>query len=104
YLNCGTISLEKQLHAVVDISSIQPGDVFIKGGSPGHAVIVMDVAVNKEGKKIYLLAQSYMPAQNIHVLKNLIYKNLSPWFRTDTANPFIYTPEWNFSAKQLKRW
>jgi hypothetical protein len=104
YSYCGTISLEKQLHPVTGLTSIQPGDVLIKGGSPGHAVIVMDVAVNKEGKKLYLLAQSYMPAQNIHVLKNPVDKNLSPWYRADTDNPFIYTPEWTFSTKQLKRW
>lgn len=104
YSYCGTISLEKQLHPVKDITTIQPGDVIIKGGSPGHAVIVMDVAVNKEGKKIYLIAQSYMPAQNIHVLKDPMYKNLSPWYWADTDNPFIHTPEWTFSTKQLKRW
>lgn len=104
YAYCGTISLEKQLHAVRDVTSIQSGDVFIKGGSPGHAVIVVDVAVNKERKKIYLLAQSYMPAQNIHVLKDPIYKNRSPWYWADADNPFIYTPEWTFSSKQLKRW
>lgn len=104
YAHCGTLSLEKQLRPVADITTIQPGDVLIKGGSPGHAVIVMDMAKNKEGKKIYLLAQSYMPAQDIHVLKNPIYKDLSPWYWADTDNPFIYTPEWTFSTKQLKRW
>jgi hypothetical protein len=104
YTYCGTLSLEKQLRPVTDISTIQPGDVLIKGGSPGHAVIVLDVAKNKEGKKIYLIAQSYMPAQDIHVLKDPIYKNLSPWYWADTDNPFIYTPEWTFSTKQLKRW
>jgi hypothetical protein len=104
YAHCGTLSLEKQLHQVADYTTIQPGDVVIKGGSPGHAVIVMDVAVNNQGKKIYLLAQSYMPAQDIHVLKNPVYKNLSPWFWADADNPFIYTPEWTFSTKQLKRW
>lgn len=104
YAHCGTLSLEKQLRSVADITTIQPGDVLIKGGSPGHAVIVMDMAVNKEGKKIYLLAQSYMPAQDIHLLKNPIYKDLSPWYWADTDNPFIYTPEWTFTAKQLKRW
>lgn len=104
YTHCGTLSLEKQLRPVADFTTIQPGDVLIKGGSPGHAVIVMDMAKNKEGKKIYLLAQSYMPAQDIHLLKNPIYKDLSPWYLADTDNQFIYTPEWTFTTKQLKRW
>jgi len=101
---CGTLSLEKQLYPVKDLNQIQPGDVLIKGGSPGHAVIVMKVAVNKSGQKIYMLAQSYMPAQDIHILKNLNDSDLSPWYSVCADNCMIYTPEWTFSSKQLKRW
>jgi hypothetical protein len=104
YAYCGTLSLEKQLHRVTDFQTIQPGDVIIKGGSPGHAVMVMDVAVNKAGKKIYLLAQSYMPAQNIHILKNPQDAAISPWYEAKSDNSFIITPEWTFSANQLRRW
>jgi hypothetical protein len=104
YGMCGTASLEKQLHPVSHFSSIQPGDVLIKGGSPGHAVMVMDMAVNSSGKTIYLLAQSYMPAQNIHVLKNPMDGELSPWYEVKTDNSFIYTPEWSFTPEQLRRW
>jgi hypothetical protein len=67
---CGTASLAKQLKPVSKMEAITPGDVLIKGGFPGHAVMVMDAAVNRKGEKIYLLAQSYMPAQDIHILKN----------------------------------
>lgn len=105
YAWCGTLSLDKQLHAVKGgFTDIQPGDVLIKGGSPGHAVTVMDVAVNAAGKKIYLLSQSYMPAQDIHVLKNPADGNLSPWYEAKTGNALIYTPEWYFEPTQLKRW
>ncbi|HET6769303.1 MAG TPA: DUF4846 domain-containing protein, partial [Chitinophagaceae bacterium] len=41
YSYCGTYSLSNQLNPVNGIGSIQPGDIFIKGGFPGHAVIVM---------------------------------------------------------------
>jgi hypothetical protein len=101
---CGTLSLEKQLHPVTNFLAIQPGDVLIKGGSPGHAVIVMDVAVNKAGKKIYLLAQSYMPAQDMHILKNPADGGLSPWYEAKADNSLITTPEWTFSPNQLRRW
>lgn len=104
YSWCGTLSLEKQLHPVADFQTIQPGDVLIKGGSPGHAVIVMDVAVNKTGKKVYLLAQSYMPAQEIHVLKDPMNGTLSPWYEVKTDHSLITTPEWTFTLKQLRRW
>jgi hypothetical protein len=102
---CGTASLEKQLRRVPVFNNIQPGDVLIKGGFPGHAVMVMDVAADSSGRKIYLLAQSYMPAQDIHILKNPMYENLSPWYLAENDdNLFIYSPEWTFSAKELRRW
>lgn len=104
YAYCGTLSLEKQLRGVADFTTIQPGDVLIKGGSPGHAVMVVDVAVNRAGKKLYMLAQSYMPAQDIHVLKNPSDSEYSPWYEVDSDNSFIFTPEWTFTPKQLKRW
>lgn len=104
YSYCGTSSLEKQLHPVSDFSLLQPGDVLIKGGSPGHCVMVMDIAVNSSGKNIYLLAQSYMPAQNIHLLKNPMDSDLSPWYELKNDNSFIYTPEWTFAPRQLRRW
>jgi hypothetical protein len=100
---CGSASLSKQLHSVA-LNSLQPGDVFIRGGFPGHAEMVMDLAVNKEGKKIYLLAQSYMPAQEIHVLKNPMDNDLSPWYELKTDNSLIYTPEWTFAPSQWRQW
>jgi hypothetical protein len=104
FSNCGSASLEKQLHRVSDFAALQPGDVFIKGGYPGHCVMVMDIAVNNSGKMIYLLAQSYMPAQDIHLLKNPMDNGLSPWYELKTDNSFIYTPEWTFEPAQLRRW
>ena len=41
---CGTISLSKETKPVNDLNNLQAGDVFIKAGSPGHAMIVVDVA------------------------------------------------------------
>ncbi|HMD00999.1 MAG TPA: DUF4846 domain-containing protein [Ferruginibacter sp.] len=100
---CGSASLSKQLHAVDDLSTIMPGDVLIRGGFPGHAVIVMDVATNDAGERIYMLAQSYMPAQDIHVLNNPLYASLSPWFQVND-HKLIQTPEYTFYRTELKRW
>lgn len=46
---CGTLSLEKQLSSVSRYKDIRPGDVLITGGSPGHAMLVIDMAV--DGRK-----------------------------------------------------
>ncbi|NEM97231.1 DUF4846 domain-containing protein [Pontibacter burrus] len=98
----GTLSLEKEMKPVT-IDEIQIGDVFIKGGSPGHAVIIMDMAVNTQtGEKLFLLAQSYMPAQEIQILQNSMNPELSPWYSTKFNGPLL-TPEWTFQKSHLKR-
>ncbi len=98
----GTLSLSKELNPV-PIKNMQIGDVFIYGGSPGHAVIVMDMCNSpKTGKKMFMLAQSYMPAQEIHVLKNENNPAISPWYELN-ENSEIKTPEWTFTPQQLKR-
>lgn len=96
----GTMSLSKELIPVKDTRKLLPGDVFIRGGAPGHAVIVMDVAENAVGERIFLLAQSYMPAQNIHVLKNP--GAASPWYAAGFSGKLL-TPEWVFDASELTR-
>ena len=73
----GTMSLSKELKKT-NKDSMQIGDVFIQGGFPGHAIIVIDMATNKEGKKVFMLAQSYMPAQELQVLVNPSDSNISP--------------------------
>jgi len=100
---CGTYSLSKQLKAVNDSKSLQPGDIFIYGGFPGHAVTVMAVAKNEAGKIIFLLSQGYMPAQDIHILKNYTDSDLSPWYDLSVIYP-LYTPQWEFDKGSLRRW
>ncbi|GMQ61106.1 DUF4846 domain-containing protein [Vallitalea maricola] len=102
FMYAGTLSLSKELKDI-EIEDMEIGDIFIKGGSPGHAVIVIDMAVNKEtGEKLYMLAQSYMPAQDIQVLCNGNNKELNPWYRLND-DEIINTPEWTFNRDQLKR-
>jgi len=99
----GTRSLEKELISVNKITDIQIGDVFIQGGSPGHAVLVVNVAKNpKTGEKLFLLAQSYMPAQDIHILNNVKNKSISPWYSAQVDDELV-TPEWTFQKENLKR-
>jgi hypothetical protein len=101
---CGSSSLSKELVKVADVKQIEAGDVFIKGGFPGHAVIVMDVAENKAtGDKVFMLAQSYMPAQQPHILKNPTDGNLSPWYSVN-FNGNLVTPQWTFEQGALMRW
>ena len=101
FMFCGSLSLSRELKSKNDIHQIKAGDVFIIGGTPGHAEIVMDVAINKKtGKKIFLLAQSYMPAQQIQLLKNPMNEELSPWYEEDFDNE-LNTPEFTFNKNNL---
>lgn len=98
----GTLSLDKELQAV-EMTDMQIGDVFIKGGSPGHAVVVVDMVESASTeKRLFLLAQSYMPAQEIQVLKNPNENKYGDWYEIDLDGP-IQTPEWTFKTEQLKR-
>lgn len=84
------------------IEDVQIGDVFIQAGSPGHCVIVVDMAVNETtGDKIVMLAQGYMPAQYIQIL--IGDKEDSPWFSLGKEGEFR-TPEWVFQTTDLKTW
>ncbi len=97
----GTLSLSKEMISI-DIKDIRIGDVFIQGGSPGHAVIVVDMAVDSGNNKVFLLAQSYMPAQDIQILVNPKNKKISPWYNLDFEGDLV-TPEWTFKKSDLKR-
>lgn len=104
FLNCGTYNLDEMLNKKSNLLNISIGDVFIKAGSPGHAMIVVDVAVNTKNKKvIYLLAQSFMPAQSMHIVINPNNTNYSPWYKADENN-LIKTPGYTFKVTELKTW
>jgi Domain of unknown function (4846) len=100
---CGSASLEKQMQPVRDFAAIKAGDVLIRGGFPGHAMIVADLAINNKGEKIFLLVQGYQPAQDVHVVVNPSDKALSPWYNITEMNEII-TPEWKFYKTQLYSW
>lgn len=95
----GTLSLSRELRPV-PLAAVQPGQVLIHGGAPGHAVLVVDVVENPTThEKFMLLAQSYMPAQDIHVLRP--DWDTSPWFRVDAEASMVGTPEWSFAPDEL---
>ncbi|WP_216626347.1 DUF4846 domain-containing protein [Paenibacillus plantarum] len=107
YLNmvfayAGTLSLSKEMKQV-PLSEMQAGDVFLEGGTPGHAIVVLDMAENpKTGEKLFLLAQGYTPAQDIHILENGANGEGNPWYSTSFEGK-LSTPEWTFTREQLYR-
>ncbi len=103
FMYAGTLSLSRELAAVPDPAAMRIGDVFIRGGSPGHAVLVVDRAVHRgTGRRIFLLVQSYMPAQEVHVLRNPAGGGRTPWYGADFGET-LRTPEWTFRRDELRR-
>ena len=100
WMYAGTLSLSKELKSR-NIADIQIGDVFIQGGSPGHAISVVNMATHDStGEQLVLLAQSYMPAQEIHILTNPNNSSISPWYTVKDTDQ-LHTPEWTFSVQDL---
>lgn len=99
----GTISLDRETVPVLKNSDIRVGDIIIKPGSPGHAVFIVGSARNSVGKRVFLLAESYMPAQDIHILQNPVNSRISPWYELDINAPKLMTAKYLFAPVPIKR-
>ena len=88
------------------LADMQPGDVFVyparDGRQYGHAVMVVDVSVNKNGKKAFLLAEGNTPAREIHVMTNYLNPFRSPWFILDEKAGNQLLSVFHFKATDLK--
>jgi hypothetical protein len=82
YMYSGTLSLYNELNNI-ESKDLKIGDMLIKGGSPGHIVMICDEAVDENGKKIFLLFQGNTPAQSVHLVKNLEDSSMSPWYHLE---------------------
>jgi hypothetical protein len=103
FMYAGSYSLSKELLPVSEKTESKIGDVYIQGGFPGHAIIIIDVVKSKQDNRIaVLLAQSYMPAQNIHILLNKNNAGISPWYIIGEGIK-LYTPEWIFEWSDINR-
>lgn len=86
----------------IKVKDIKVGDVFVQKTSPnGHAVVVVDMVKNSKGDKLFLLAQSYQPAQEIQIISNPSRDDISPWYEAKEGT--LLTPEWRFLTSDLMR-
>lgn len=102
FIYAGTLSLSEECEEIT-LEKLLPGDIFLQGGSPGHCILVVDMAQDKDGNRCFLLAQGYMPAQDFHVLKNPLHPE-NPWYYTTEITYPFETPSWTFPEGSLVRW
>lgn len=96
----GTLNMDEASERI-ELQDAVIGDIFIKGGSPGHVVMIVDMCENKSGEKAFLLGQGYMPAQEFHVIKNPRHDS-DPWYyESEITYPFE-TAEYTFPENSLK--
>ncbi|MFY1829468.1 DUF4846 domain-containing protein [Myxococcus fulvus] len=99
FMYAGTLSLEGAKGRPTK-DDVRAGDFFVLGGSPGHAVLVLDVAADAGGRRVALLGQGFMPAQDFHILSG--GGDTGPWFPLETDA--VATPFWKpFPWTSLRR-
>lgn len=102
YMYSGTLSLYNELAQINDIKNLKIGDMLIKGGSPGHIVMICDEIINENGDKLFLLFQGNTPAQSVHLVKNLEDSFISPWYKLE-KNSIIPVSNYTFANSKFVR-
>jgi hypothetical protein len=90
----GTRSLRLDAAPVEAADSLQPGDFFVSPGSPGHAILILDIAVAPGLPPVALLGQGFMPAQDFHVLRGVGSHVIDGWFLLPSDGESLRNPSW----------
>ncbi len=68
---------------------VQIGDIIIRKGTKGHAIMIVDLAMNKRGEMIALIANGDTPACEFFLLN---HKKDRPWIPLDFKAEFLDLP------------
>ena len=60
------------------------------------------IATLDDGKKAFLLAQGYMPAQEFHIVKNPLHEN-DPWYYEEEVQYPFRTQAYTFPEGSFRR-
>ncbi|MBV7269806.1 DUF4846 domain-containing protein [Winogradskyella luteola] len=101
YMYSGTLSLYNELKSL-KAKDLKIGDMLIKGGSPGHIVMLCDEVINDKGEKLFLLFQGNTPAQSVHLVKNLKDSDISPWYKLED-NAVVPVSNYTFGSAKFVR-
>ena len=102
FMYAGTQSLYDELDPIEHIANVEVGDMLIYPGSPGHVIMVADIAIDESGKKLFIFAQGNTPAQSVHLLKNPNNKEISPWYDI-VMGQYLEIPTYYFNEVKFIR-
>lgn len=103
----GTLSLHAESQPIAP-QDARAGDILCHPGTPGHAVVLVDEAMNAAGERCFLIAQGFIPAQSCHIIAG--YGDAqSPWYteaQLDAAqhDGVISLSSYVFHTDELRRW
>jgi len=99
----GTQSLFDELPKITSKKDLKIGDMLIYPGFPGHVMMIVDIAENEQGDRLFAFAQGNTPAQSVHIIKNT-NTGLSPWYDIDFDHRVnLETPIYTFSSFDFVR-
>jgi hypothetical protein len=76
-------------YPTIKFENVQIGDFIVKRGSRGHAVLIVDLAVDSNGNRIALFGQGDTPARQFYLLN---YKEGQPWFPLNPDEKYPLLP------------
>lgn len=89
-----TRSLHRDSKKIKSSKELQSGDFYLQGGSPGHVVMILDIAEASDGARVALFGQGYLPAREFHVIRGEASDTIDGvWFKLDDDVP-VSTPTW----------
>ncbi len=77
------------------------GDIFLRPGRDGHAVMILDVATDSRGGVRVLLGQGGSPVRTFHVLRS---DGGSAWFPISRSQGLVLAGEAEFTMNDLRHW
>ncbi len=94
FMYASTRSLHRDSKRVKQSKYLQSGDFFLQGGSPGHVIMILDIAENATGQRVALMGQGYLPAREFHIIKGAgVGVEDNVWFVLDDKQPIV-TSSW----------
>lgn len=89
-------------------ADLEAGDVFVyksrKQGRYGHAVIVVDIAENAAGEKVFLVVEGNTPARDMHVLRNPYRLFMSAWYKLNPDGELQSIYPFTYKKDELRHW